>query len=138
MVHEIFDKSGDNSPLGKNWVGYFVRRHIEVRNTISCPILINHFLTIEDESIQHYFDHYEQLTMCHLIAIQNIQNIDEKGFLIGQVQNGTIITEANNVNAFKAIPGNQDQVLIIEYISIEGTYIDPIMIFKGIQLTNSF
>jgi len=50
MVHEIV-KSGDNTPLGKNWVRYFVRRHKKVRYAISCPILIDRFFAIEDESI---------------------------------------------------------------------------------------
>jgi len=55
------DKSGDNSPLGKNWVGRFVRRHEEVKNAISRPIPIDRFLAMEDESIQHYFDRYEEV-----------------------------------------------------------------------------
>jgi hypothetical protein len=138
MVHEILDKSGDNSPLGKNWVQRFVRRHEEVRNAISRPISIDRFLAMEDERIQQYFDRYEELTTRHSIAIQNIWNMDEKGFSIGQIQNGTIITAADDTNAFEAMPGNRDWVSIIECISMEGGHIDPMVIFKGIQPTDSF
>jgi len=103
----------------------------EVKNAISRPIPIDRFLAMEDESIQHYFDRYEEVTTRHSIAIQNIWNMDEKGFSIGQIQNGTIITAADDVNSFEAMPGNRDWVSIIECISMEGTYIDPMVDFQG-------
>jgi hypothetical protein len=138
MVREILDKSGDSTPLGKNWVGRFIKRNEDIKNAISRPIYIERFAAMEDENVQAYFDRYEQVTTHHSIAIQNIWNMDEKGFSIGQIQNGTIITAADDVEAFEVMPGNRDWVSIIECISMERGHIDPMVIFKGIQPLDSF
>ena len=62
--------------------------------------------------------------------------MDETGFAIGLIQPGKIITVVDDVHAFEIMPGNRDWVSIIEYISMEGSLLDPMVIFKGIQPTD--
>jgi hypothetical protein len=59
--------------------------------------------------------------------------MDKIRFAISLIQPGKIVTAVDDVHAFEVMPGNRDWVSIIECILMEGSLLDPMVIFKGIQ-----
>jgi hypothetical protein len=58
-------------------------------------------------------------------------NIDETGFLIGTMESTRIIVDSTFHTRHQAHLGQQEWVSAVECIYIDGTTIDPFIIFKG-------
>ncbi len=57
--------------------------------------------------------------------------MDETGFIQGMGANGLIFDMAEKHKTFRKDPGRYEWTTIIEYISINGRHLYPLVIFKG-------
>ncbi|KFY67725.1 hypothetical protein V497_00248 [Pseudogymnoascus sp. VKM F-4516 (FW-969)] len=64
--------------------------------------------------------------------------MDETGFSIGTMQSTRIIVDSSLRTRFQAHPGRQEWVSAVECICMDGTAIDPLIIFKGQNILQSW
>jgi hypothetical protein len=65
------------------------------------------------------------------ISSENICNMDEKGFLLGQALNVKVICRKGSKNSHYSQDGNRAMVTVIESVSADGRVIPPMNIYKG-------
>lgn len=68
------------------------------------------------------------------IKPEDIYNMDESGFTIGDVEASQRIINAAIRQRFQAKPGRQEWVTAVECICANGTSLPPLIIFKGKNL----
>src|ERR1700694_972233 len=95
------------------------------------PVLKNHHM----RSSKNGFPKSNQLSTINIQPCDTY-NMDETGYSIGSIKaTRVIIDKTRNVPKYSAIPGRQAWVSVIEYISMDGTALPPMVIFKGKTLT---
>ena len=73
------------------------------------------------------------------VSSENMYNMDESGFSIGEVEASKCIINADIRQKFqKAKPGHQEWVTSVECICADGTAIPPLIIFKGESLSRTW
>jgi hypothetical protein len=64
------------------------------------------------------------------IKSENIYNMDESGFAIGEKESGRCIINIHIRQQLQAKPGRQEWVIVIECIYADGIVVPPLVIFK--------
>jgi hypothetical protein len=62
---------------------------------------------------------------------ENIYNMDEKGFMLGQALKVKVICRKGRKNPRYSQDGNREMVTVIETISADGRVLPPMYIYKG-------
>jgi len=65
------------------------------------------------------------------IRPENIYNMDEKGFVMGQAHKVKVIVRRGRRNPRYVQDGNREMVTVIECISADGRVLPPLYIYKG-------
>ena len=90
------------------------------------------------DSLAQWFNDFEQVRNQYAIQPADLWNMDDSGFAIAEGRNQTVIAPVDGFqrNKFKPkldIAENGELVTVIEGISASGNYIEPFVIFKGIN-----
>jgi uncharacterized protein YlxP (DUF503 family) len=93
---------------------------------------------VTKEVLRGWFDAYKSLKTEQKIENYNTYNMDETGFSIGTMQSTRIIVDSTLRTRFQAHPGRQEWVSAVECICIDGTAIEPLIIFKGQNVLQSW
>ena len=72
------------------------------------------------------------------IELGNLYNMDESGFVIGDIGASQCIINATIRQQFQAKPGHQEWVTAIECVCTDGSSIPPLIIFKGENLSHQW
>jgi hypothetical protein len=64
----------------------------------------------------------------------NVYNYDESGFGIGKKRAIRVIIDTSLKKAYQVETDRQEWVMVMEYICADGSYIPPLIIFKGENL----
>jgi hypothetical protein len=86
---------------------------------------------VTKEVLRGWFSAYKSLITELKIKTHNTYNMDETGFLIGTMQSTRIIVDSTLRTRFQAHPGRQEWVSAVKCICMDGTAINPLIIFKG-------
>lgn len=136
-VRNINDQSGINieyTPIGRDWVPRFLRRHPELACVVTRKIDASRIKAATPEAIAQFFEELKRVLQEYNIAIENIYNMDESGFAIGEIEASKCIINARIRQRLQAKPGRQEWVTTIECICADGTSISPLVIFKAENL----
>ena len=118
-------------PLGKNWVGNFMKRHPQFKATYTRRIEASRIEQSTEERCKNWLDAVSEVLREHNIPASNVYNMDETGFNVGVAKTGRIVIDLRqNVN-YKKQPGRQEWLTLIECICADGSTIPPLVIFKG-------
>jgi len=118
-------------PLGKQWVNQFLKRHPELQTIPGRIIEGSRVREASVEKLKPWFDEFKHVIDEYKVDIKNIYNMDETGFNIGVMQASLIIINKTICTQLQAAPGRQEWISIIECVSMDGTTIPPLTIFKG-------
>jgi hypothetical protein len=118
-------------PLGTGWYKAFRNHHPEIDTAISCAIETNRMKDTTREVVQAWFDGFQSTLKFYDIRPENIYNMDESGFSIGQIEGSRVTVNKTIRCQYQASPGRQEWVTAIEAICVDGTTIPPLIIFKG-------
>jgi hypothetical protein len=88
--------------------------------------------------LRGWFDAYESLITELKIENYNTYNMDETGFSIRTMQSTRIIVDSTLRTRFQAHPSRQEWVSAVECICIDGIAINPLIIFKGQNILQSW
>src|SRR6266496_5940606 len=74
----------------------------------------------------------------HQIEVENMYNMDETGFSIGNIKGAYVVVNKTLQTKLKAHPGRQEWVTVLECVSADGDAIPPYIILKGMNMTNAW
>jgi hypothetical protein len=83
------------------------------------------------EVLEKWFETFHFMTEFYDIHSQNIYNMDESGFSIGEIEASRVVVNKKVRQKCQAQPGRQEWVTAVETICIDGTAISSLIIFKG-------
>jgi hypothetical protein len=127
------------SPLGKNWVGTFVRRHPELKTVVGKTIDKARIKGTTVAALQRWFDAFQGVVVNDEdVRYENVYNMDESGFSIGTINARRVIVNTQIGQRYQANPGRQEWVSVVECISMDGSSISPMIIFKGEKLLSNW
>jgi predicted transcriptional regulator len=127
-----------NLPLGQEWVPRFIQRHPNLRVKLGRRVEAQRMNGVTKQVLKGWFDAYKSLITELKIETYNTYNMDETGFSIRTMQSTRIIVDSTLRTRFQAHPGRQEWVSAVECICIDGTAIDPLIIFKGQNILQSW
>ena len=118
-------------PFGRDWAARFMSRHSQLESARVKCIEAARIKDVSAERMTKWFEDLKNIIDEFNIATKNTYNMDESGFAIGDVEAFQRIIHAEVRQRFQAKPGRQVWVTAIECISADGTFIPPLIIFKG-------
>ena len=124
--------------IGKDWVPRFIQRHPELASVRPRSIDSVRIKDTSPEWLQRWFDDLKKVLAEFNIKPENIYNMDESGFAIGEKEAGRIIIDANIRQRYQAKPGRQEWVTVVECVCADGSVIPPLVIFKAENLSTQW
>jgi hypothetical protein len=125
-------------PLGQDWVPRFVRRHPHLKIRQGRRIETQRMDGVTIPIVNSWFDAVKRVKEVYKIEEKDIYNMDETGFSIGTLESTRIIVDSTLRTRHQAHPGRQEWVSIVECICTDGTAVEPLVIFKGQNVLQSW
>jgi DDE superfamily endonuclease len=125
--------------ISTQWIQRFLRRHLELSAIRARNMDASRIKDTSPEQLSKWFADLEKVTEEHDVSPENMYNMDESGFSIGEVEALKCIINADIRQKFqKAKPRRQEWVTLVECICSDGTAILPLIIFKGESLLRTW
>jgi DDE superfamily endonuclease/Tc5 transposase DNA-binding domain len=124
--------------IGKQWVQRFLCRHPELASVRPRSIDTARIKDTSPERLQRWFDDLEKVVTEYNIKPENMYNMDESGFAIGEKEAGRCVINAQVRQKFQAKPGRQEWVSVVECVCADGSIIPPLVIFRGEKLSRQW
>ena len=123
-------------PLGPQWLARFLRRHPDLTATKMKTMEKKRQQAADVEYIRDWFAKYEKVRRDYQIQSNDIWNMDESGFQIGQGRSQVVIIPRTSHIRYASkprlgVPENRESVTVIEAISSTGNYIAPWLLMCG-------
>ena len=124
--------------IGENWVARFLRRHQELDSVTLRGAETLRVKEVTRERLQLWFDDLGKVIAEFNITPENIYNMDESGFVIGEKRPGRCIINAQVRQEFQAKGGRQEWVSVIECVCADGTVVSPLVIFRAENISRQW
>ncbi len=131
IAQEVLVKKGDDKPVGINWPQKFLKRHSEIKTAYVPPLDKERAMAQDHEILAGWFNLFQSLKEEHGIEIEDIYNMNEKGFMQGVIAKLRVMISKYEKKAHMTQCGNREWVSLIECISMDGRVLKPWIIFKG-------
>ena len=116
MATRILCMNGDQAPLGKLWVGHFIKRNLRVALIIGRKLEALRAEAATPAQVQAFLELFERTRLRLNIQLENIYNMDESGLSLGVCTNTQVLTGSQRKKAYVKSPENREWVTIIECI----------------------
>jgi hypothetical protein len=124
---------GSTPSLGHNWHRRLLIRNPQIKRVIARGLNRVRALTVfKPEIFTEYFELYRSIQQQYGIPLEDIYNMDEKGFSMGATQKSNVFISVAERQAFLRQDGNREWVSVIETISAAGKSLLSYIIFKGV------
>ena len=123
MAEEIRKQSkiNDNArtplPVGETWVRQFIKRHPYLKTTLSCSIEAARIKDVTSDIVIEWFKKLEDFMEEHQITMENIYNMDETGFSVGNIDGAYVVVNKTLQTKLKANPRQQEWTTVLECVS---------------------
>ena len=131
IVIHILKENDDLKPLGKNWTTKFIKRHPQLATMHPQRIDISRLTTLDPSIITTFFTSFRDLCEQYQVEDQDIYNMNEKGFQMGQTNGEQVIVNKSMRPPVIPSIGTSKWVTIIECISAAGQVLQPMVIHLG-------
>lgn len=121
---------------GKQWIRGFYTRHSDIKGAWSRQLESSRYNGTRYSIVEAYFSSLTELFALNRYAPEDIYNVDESGFAIGESQTSRVLTNIREVASWKRVVGRQEWITAIESISASGVVLPPLIIFKA-KYTNT-
>jgi hypothetical protein len=125
-------------PIGQQWVQRFLGRHPLLETKASRQIESSRLKEASFDVLFRWFAAIELRLSEQKYEQHNIYNMDESGFGIGTSQTNRVIVDSTQSTRWKAVPGRQEWVSVVECISAAGITLPPLIIFKAEQISSTW
>jgi hypothetical protein len=123
-------------PIGHNWLDRFKARNPEIKGVWTRQLESARFIAANYDGIKRWFDAVTELWLQHQYPPENIYNMDESGFAVGESQSSRALINIREGSNWKVVSGRQEWITAIECISAAGNLLPPLIIFKA-KYTNT-
>jgi hypothetical protein len=127
----MLEENDDHRPLGKNWTTKFLQRHPELSITRGRTMDINRLTSLDQNIIETFFTKLSELRAQYNIESDDLYNMDEKGFQMGQTAGEDVIVNKSQDPPVIPSTGTSKRVTIIECTSASGRVLKPMAIHIG-------
>ena len=118
--------------LGANWVQRFRSRHPDVKSKCSRSIAAQRTKSYTADKINGFFDYLQLLFEQHHYRPQDVYNMDETGFIMGQNGNQYVLTRSQHKTIYKqSAQISGESLTVVKCISAVGKALKPLVLFKG-------
>jgi len=124
--------------IGKQWVKRFLNRHRELASVRPRSIDAPRIQGTSLERLQRWFDDVKKVISEYNIKPENMYNMDESGFAIGEKEAGRCIINAEIRQQYQAKPGHQEWVSVIACIGADGSVVPLLVIFQAENLSRQW
>jgi len=124
--------------IGEQWVKRFMTRHPDLESIMAETIESVRIKETSHAILTKWFDNVKSLIDKYNIHPRNIYNMDETGSSIGSIKATCVIIDKSVRSRYSAQPGRQEWVSVIECISMDGSALLPMVIFKGKTLSGAW
>jgi len=131
IAAELLVKKGNDKPVGINWPQKFLKRHPQIKTAYIPPLDKERAMAQDPAILAGWFNLFQSLKEEHGIEIEDIYNMDEKGFMQGVIAKLRVMISKYEKKAHMTQCGNREWVSLIECISMDGRVLKPWIIFKG-------
>lgn len=138
IAGQISQQSGGPSKVGKHWLSRFYTRHPEIHPKKGVLLASERANNANSKDLSLWFKHFERIPKQHKIDPANIWNMDETGLQLGCCKNHTVVGSSSSKSVTKKGPQNRVWVSIAETISMIGTIIRCLVIFKAKEVQNDW
>ena len=90
---------------------------------------------VSQERLKQWFEDLQSIITEFNIKVENIYNMDESGFAIGDIEASIRIIDKTIHQKFQAKPGHQEWVTAIKCICANEIFLSPLIIFKEENLS---
>jgi 4-hydroxybenzoate polyprenyltransferase len=148
MARRVLLARHDLAPLGQQWIYAFKKRHPELTTAAGAPLESKRVNGATPDILKTYFDRLRALIDRKRIKEENIWNVDESGFAMGDTRSKTVLVPTARVQKTNkrrktrtvavSSPQNRAWVSMVECISAGGRMTSPLAIFAGKQHQESW
>ncbi len=118
----------------KVWIERFIKRHPELPSIVCQPIDKHRSSTYLETTLKRWFKTYEKIIIKYGITSENVYNVDETGFILGETQRRWSIVDSS----MKINHSREDNISVLECICGDNSSLDPYIIFKGKYIDKSW
>jgi hypothetical protein len=120
--------------INHKWIQRFKGRHPEIGSAYAPQIERARKEGATFENVKRWFDAVEAMIEEYQYRPQDIYNMDESGFGIGEEQVFKVLYYLDTEQKQRVIGGKQEWVTLIECINAAGEALAPLIIFKGAEM----
>ena len=131
MVRGMAEMLARPQPIGKHWLSRFLNRHPELSSKYSEQLNRQRALAGNPKVLNDYFRKLRHLIRIHDLQPDQIYNMDEKGFLMGQSAKAKVICRTRRRNPRVTQDGSREMITVIESVNASGFVLPPFIIYKG-------
>ena len=114
-----------------NWYVGFLDRHPQLRARYIPPLDKERVLAEDPSIITAYFNLFVSTMAEYKIHLDDVYNMDKKGYMMGVIRKFRAIVARSQKDAFMAQPGTREWVSLIECVCSTGRVLSGWVIFKG-------
>ena len=126
------------TPIGHEWIYRFLNRHPTVKGIYARQMENARFDGASYEVVKRWFEAVASQLQEHTYEPQNIWNMDESGFGVGESQTTRVLVPINFNGKHKSVAGKQEWITDIECINAAGGALTPMIIFKAKNLNSGW
>jgi len=138
MANRILRMNGDNNPVGKRWISFFLKRNTRVASIVGRKIEGVRAEGATQEQIRAFLELFERTRVRLGIRTEDMWNMDETGKAMGVCANTRVLADSRKSKAYKQSPENREWASIIECVSATGKKLRCGVIFKGKNLQSTW
>jgi Tc5 transposase DNA-binding domain len=91
MITEILQNKGDHKTLRKHYITRFIQRHPELKTSKTRAIDVKRLTALDPGIVKRFYTEFERLRNEYKVDVEDIYNMDETGFQLGQTTSNFVI-----------------------------------------------
>ena len=131
LLSEREGQSREKVYLGKHWVSRFLDRNPHLTSKFSTQVQKQRIVSSNPKILKQSFEVLGPLIKKNSIQPHNIYNMDEKGLQMGKSARVKVICVRGRKSPPLMKDGNRELITAIETIAADGSFLPPMIIYKG-------
>ena len=117
--------------IGKHWIERFMKRHKELQMKFTQRLDRQRAAAGNPKIMEKHFSIFKKAVGDYKVIIDNIWNMDEKGFLMGLATKAKVICRRGRRNPRYTCDGSRELITVLECVSAGGRLLPPMIVTKG-------
>jgi hypothetical protein len=140
FANEILTRKDPDAPeIGQNWHKKLLARNPLLERVLSRPPdRVRTTVVTRKNTLEGFFKLYSELRKTHGIALNDVYNMDEKGFLMGPIQPSHVLIPIQEKHAYLYQDEGREWISVSECISADGEALPAWVVFKADNQQNSW